>query len=113
MKWFMSGITLFEGLLVVALAIPLLLEKVPPNAWYGFRTPRTLSNSEVWYSANVGASKILLAFGATLVVLAVILFILSRNSAFSPQTLASVFIAFQLAPVLLLIVAVLIYAIRV
>ncbi len=34
------------------LGAPLILGKVKPNAVYGFRTPKTLSNDEIWYAAN-------------------------------------------------------------
>jgi len=38
---------------VIAVAsIPLIAKAVPPNRLYGFRTPRTLSNERIWYSAN-------------------------------------------------------------
>ncbi len=40
---------------IAALNIPLVLRKVPPNAIYGFRTRRTLSDTKVWYPANVFA----------------------------------------------------------
>lgn len=39
-------------LLVLALFIPLVLGKVPPNNAYGFRTPKTLSSPDIWYPAN-------------------------------------------------------------
>ena len=45
-------ITLGVPLVLIALAIPLILERVPPNHVYGFRTPYTMSSSEVWYRAN-------------------------------------------------------------
>ena len=45
-------ITVFVPLLIVVLAIPLILQKVPRNHLYGFRTPYTLSSDEVWYRAN-------------------------------------------------------------
>jgi hypothetical protein len=32
------------GLLVAALALPMMYDKIQPNGFYGFRTPRTLSN---------------------------------------------------------------------
>jgi uncharacterized membrane protein len=38
--------------LFIALAIPLILQKVPPNCVYGFRTRKTLSNEATWYKAN-------------------------------------------------------------
>lgn len=39
-------------LVVLALAIPMILQKVSRNYFYGFRTPRTLSSDRVWYRAN-------------------------------------------------------------
>jgi hypothetical protein len=40
------------GLLFVALAVPLILGRVPRNLWYGFRVPKTLASDRVWYPAN-------------------------------------------------------------
>lgn len=36
----------------IALAVPLVLQKVPPNCVYGFRTRKTLSSETTWYKAN-------------------------------------------------------------
>ena len=36
----------------VVLSIPMILQKVPRNHWYGFRTPYTLSSDAAWYHAN-------------------------------------------------------------
>jgi uncharacterized membrane protein len=43
---------LFVGFLFIGISIPLILEKVPPNSWYGFRVTKTLSNERIWYAAN-------------------------------------------------------------
>jgi hypothetical protein len=48
----MPGLLLLAPLLIIAVSIPLILEKVPRNHWYGFRTPKTLSSDAVWYPAN-------------------------------------------------------------
>jgi uncharacterized membrane protein len=40
------------GGLFVALGYPLKLGRVPPNRFYGFRTPRTLTNERIWYEVN-------------------------------------------------------------
>jgi uncharacterized membrane protein len=40
------------GALFVALGIPLKNGRVPPNRFYGFRTPRTLTDENVWYPVN-------------------------------------------------------------
>jgi uncharacterized membrane protein len=43
---------LFNGVVLVGLSIPLILGKVPPNPWYGFRVRRTLKDPAVWYAVN-------------------------------------------------------------
>ena len=35
-----------------AVSLPLLLRRVPPNRVYGFRTPTTLRDPDIWYPAN-------------------------------------------------------------
>jgi hypothetical protein len=39
--------TAFVPILLIALAIPLILQKIPRNGFYGFRTPYTLSSDDV------------------------------------------------------------------
>lgn len=51
------------GLLMVALAVPLLMGKVPPNPWYGFHVPSTLSDERLWYKVNRYTARWLLASG--------------------------------------------------
>lgn len=53
------------GLLMVALSIPLIRGKVPPNVWYGFRIRLTLENPDIWYPANAYAGRLLIAGVAT------------------------------------------------
>ena len=40
------------GVGVVSAAIPLALGRIPPNHWYGFRTPTTPSDPRVWHLVN-------------------------------------------------------------
>ncbi len=61
----------FIGFLGVGSGIPLILQKVPPNPWYGFRVQATLENPAVWYPANRYLGKCLLAFGLFMMVTAV------------------------------------------
>lgn len=46
--------------LLAIIAIPLALRLIGPNAWYGFRTPATLADPLLWYSANAFAGRALL-----------------------------------------------------
>jgi uncharacterized membrane protein len=40
------------GILEIILGIPLLLEKIKPNWFYGFRLPKTMSSKDIWYKSN-------------------------------------------------------------
>lgn len=40
------------GILLAALSIPLILGKIPPNGWYGFRVRKTMDHPEIWYPTN-------------------------------------------------------------
>jgi hypothetical protein len=56
---------------VIALAaVPLAMGIVPPNPYFGFRTPRCLDNSTLWYTVNaVGGQLILVAVGISAILL--------------------------------------------
>ena len=38
--------------LLIAIAIPLALRKIPRNAIYGYRTRATMANDAIWFDAN-------------------------------------------------------------
>ena len=38
--------------IIAVTAVPLLLGWIPPNPYYGFRTPQSMSSPEAWYRAN-------------------------------------------------------------
>ena len=63
-----------SGLLLAAISIPLILGKIGPNPWYGFRVERTLSDPVVWYAVNAYSAKWLLAVGIVNIVSAVVLY---------------------------------------
>ena len=64
----------FCGLLLIVLAIPMLRGKVPPNPWYGFRVPDTLSDPTRWYKANRYAARWLLLTGVITAAAAIALY---------------------------------------
>ena len=66
---------LFCGLLFIGISIPLILEKIPPNRWYGFRTRKTLSNKEIWYKANKYMGRDFVILGGLVVLYNLVLFI--------------------------------------
>jgi uncharacterized membrane protein len=68
----MSPLWLFVGLLFIGISIPLILEKVPPNRWYGFRVAKTFSSERIWYTANRMAGYDLLWAGIAIAITALI-----------------------------------------
>ena len=60
------------GFLMVALAIPMILRRIKPNVWYGFRTRKTLSNEKIWYDVNAHAGKRLLVAGVLITLAAIV-----------------------------------------
>ena len=63
-----------SGILMMALAIPLINDKVKPNGWYGFRTPKTLKHEDLWYEVNAHTGRLLLWSGIATTVSSVILY---------------------------------------
>ena len=61
------------GVLMIALAIPLMRRRVRPNSIYGLRIPATFADEWVWYEANARSGRDLLILGCTLVVTPLIL----------------------------------------
>jgi len=59
------------GVLLALLAIPLILGRVPPNRFYGFRVRATLENRKLWYSVNQYAGWRLLIVGMSAIFAAV------------------------------------------
>jgi uncharacterized membrane protein len=67
------------GLVFVAIGIPLALERVPPNHWYGFRTAKTFSNQTIWYAANRVAGIDLIIAGVVIALGMLAMFILHET----------------------------------
>jgi len=50
----------FSALLIL-IAIPLAMRKIPRNVAYGFRTRATMANDEIWFEANAYFGRSLIA----------------------------------------------------
>jgi len=56
------------GVLFMCLSIPLIRNRVPPNRYYGFRTPKTLSDAKIWYEVNHISGNDLFVAGAVITI---------------------------------------------
>ncbi len=61
------------GLLFMGVSRPLIRRRVGPNYFYGFRTPKTLSNPDIWYPANEFCGRRMFAAGVLILVCALLL----------------------------------------
>ena len=46
---------LIGDLVILLICVPMILQLVPPNSFYGFHTPRTMADPAIWYRANLFA----------------------------------------------------------
>jgi uncharacterized membrane protein len=74
------------GLLFVGLSIPLIQNPVPPNRFYGFRTPKTLSDTKIWYEVNHISGNDLLVAGALITSSSLTMLVFAR--AWNPEHVA-------------------------
>lgn len=66
--WWIIAVFAGEGALFIAIAIPLIRRRIPPNLYCGFRTKKTLSSPDIWYPANEYMGKLLRVDGVCVVV---------------------------------------------
>jgi uncharacterized membrane protein len=66
-------IGLFSGSIFILLGWPLAERKVGPNGGYGFRTPATLADEELWYRVNEAAGRGLVISGVVVLLAMLVL----------------------------------------
>lgn len=95
-----------KSLIVVPLvmilgSLPLIVAKVPPNHWYGFRTSKTKSSVEMWYRANkLGGKYFFIAGSIELIALAIISAIQLKPETAMESGLATVVVPLAVAIIL-------------
>lgn len=77
-KLFIYLWNLLIPLVLIPVSIPMILEKIKPNWWYGFRTAKTLSDEKIWYPANKYAGKLMLVSGIISLIGLIILYFLKN-----------------------------------
>lgn len=66
-----AAIAAATGVITMLSGLPLIRRRVPPNRWYGFRTPRTLRDERVWYEVNEYVGRLLIWYGTAIMATAV------------------------------------------
>lgn len=99
--------TVAVAVLLALLGIPLVLRKVPRNHVYGFRTPSTLADDDLWYEANAHGGRGLIVAGIVSVVLELALY--ENGRGLEPHTYLRSTVAALIAPLALAAVRTLFY----
>lgn len=68
------------GLLLAALAVPMVQRRIKPNLFYGFRVPKAYKSDAIWYEINAYAGVRLLIGGLVIAVAAVVLALIPNLS---------------------------------
>ena len=68
---------IFCGILIIALSIPLLKEKIKMNNWYGFRISKSMESEENWYRLNKYAAQRMIKWSRVLIMIGALSFFVS------------------------------------
>jgi hypothetical protein len=75
-----ASLTTGVGLLILALAIPLIRGRVPPNGIYGIRTKAAFASRSDWYRINSLGGRYLAVSGLVILIFGGIGFFLSESA---------------------------------
>ena len=76
----LASLTAGVGLLILALAIPLILRRVPPNGIYGVRTKASFASESDWYRINVIGGRYLAVSGGIILIVGAIGFFVPMST---------------------------------
>jgi len=68
------------SLVHIGIAIPLILRKIPPNQFYGWRTPKAFKSKEIWYQINWYFGRDFFATGLVMFILNLVSLLCQKNS---------------------------------
>jgi hypothetical protein len=70
---------IFSGILVIAVCIPLLRNKIGINRWYGFRFRKSFSSDEHWYAINRYGARRMILWSFVIIAIGIFSLTLSTN----------------------------------
>lgn len=105
----LAGSVVFLGILMGGMAFPFLAKRVSPNSTFGFRTAKTLSNPEIWYTANIFMAKAMLAVAVVMISLGVLIILWCKVGKYPNLMLAKIGLVAEVAPLVLLLLVLYIY----
>lgn len=68
----LAALFVFLGLVLIAIAVPLLQRKIGRNPLYGLRIPLTMRDDRIWYEANAYLGRWLVGNGVVAILIALV-----------------------------------------
>jgi len=96
---------LLVGALCIALGIPLALNKIKPNSFYGFRLAKTLNDESVWYRVNAFTGKAFIGSGVATIALVFIVRWLGNMFCLGPVALQLLGAGIVMVPLVVAVIA--------
>jgi uncharacterized membrane protein len=59
--------TTASGILIIAVSIPLVFNKIPPNHIYGFRLKKAFESEQNWYAINQYGAKVMIVWSCIMI----------------------------------------------
>jgi hypothetical protein len=87
----MYGLAILDvvvGLIFLGVLRPLVQRRIGRNAFYGFRTSRTLASDKAWYAVNYGAAKAGVYMSIGMIIFGIVLALLGIVQALLPSTMS-------------------------
>ena len=97
----------FGGLVIIVVSIPLILNKIPPNPFFGIRLTGLNKNEENWYKVNRYGGIILLRWSTPLLIFAILLLFLPHIR-YSENFNLAIIIVFSL-PLIIAFIQIILY----
>ena len=69
------------GVLFILISIPLVMKKIDPNRYYGFRFSKALESSENWYTVNCYGGRQMIRWSLFLIVIGALYFSFPMDTA--------------------------------
>jgi len=68
------------GILIIAVSIPLLKNKIRMNCWYGMRFRKSFKSNENWYKINSYGAKRMILWSLVIIIIGLLTFFLPVDS---------------------------------
>ncbi len=93
-KFFIFIVSILCSLLFIGISIPLILQKIPPNEFYGIRIEKAFESDVLWYQVNQYGGWAMVVAGVILLIASCLLYLFRKK--LNTGTYTGIFVAILL-----------------